>query len=109
MVPTLAAVLLLAAGLPGISGQQVSQPAKSPLTAEQQQQVSKMPVMSEEKRVKAEDIDRVMADAGMFFLDVREPKEIEEMGSYEGFVNIPVTQLEKRLGELPKDKTILTA
>jgi rhodanese-related sulfurtransferase len=42
-------------------------------------------------------------------LDVREPKEIEELGGYEGAINIPVTQLEKRLGELPKDKTILTA
>ena len=36
-------------------------------------------------------------------------EEIQEMGSYEGYVNIPITQLEKRLGELPKDKLILTA
>ena len=45
----------------------------------------------------------------MILLDVREPKEIEELGGYEGAINIPVTELEKRLGELPKDKTILTA
>ena len=65
--------------------------------------------MSENKRVEARDIDSVMTDGKMFFLDVREPTEIEELGSYEGSLNIPVTQLEERLGELPKDKTILTA
>ena len=45
----------------------------------------------------------------MFFLDVREPKEIEELGTLEGYYNIPIGDLEKRLGELPKDKLILTA
>ena len=68
-----------------------------------------MPAMNEDRRVKAEEIDSLMAEGKVFFLDVREPKEIEELGSYEGYVNIPVTQLEKRLGELPKDRLILTA
>jgi rhodanese-related sulfurtransferase len=40
---------------------------------------------------------------------VREPRELEEFGSYEGYVNIPMSQLESRLGELPKDRPILTA
>jgi hypothetical protein len=106
---TIAALLFLAAAANPAARQQQAPPPSSPLTPEQQQQVSKMPAMSEDKRVKADDIDSVMAGGNMFFLDVREPKEIEELGSYEGFVNIPVTQLEKRLGELPKDKTILTA
>jgi len=65
--------------------------------------------MSEDMRVKAEAIDDLMADKKVFFLDVREPKEIEELGSYEGYVNIPMSQLEARLGELPKDRPILTA
>jgi rhodanese-related sulfurtransferase len=65
--------------------------------------------MSEDKRVKAEAIDTVMADGRVFFLDVREPKEIAEGGSYPGYVNIPMGQLEARLGELPKDRPILTA
>lgn len=86
-----------------------SQQQRQPLTPEQQQQVSKMPTMSEDKRVKAEDIDSVMSKSNVVLLDVREPKEIEELGGFEGAINIPVTQLEKRLGELPKDKTILTA
>jgi hypothetical protein len=81
----------------------------SPMTPEQQQQVSKMPTLPEDRRVKAENIDSVMSMGDVIVLDVREPKEIEELGGYEGAINIPVTELEKRLGELPKDKTILTA
>jgi rhodanese-related sulfurtransferase len=65
--------------------------------------------MPEDKRVKAEDIDAVLSKGDVILLDVREPKEIEELGGYEGAINIPMAQLEKRLGELPKDKTILTA
>ncbi len=104
-------VLLLFAALasPAIRQQQAAPPQTSPVTAEQQQQIAKTPVAGDDKRVKAENIDTVMADKSVFFLDVREPREIEELGSYEGFVNIPVTQLEKRLGELPRNKTILTA
>lgn len=103
-------VLLLAlAGAGESRAQQTAPPAQSPLTPEQQQQISKMPAVGEEKRVKTEDVDSVMADGKVFFLDVREPKEIEELGTYEGAVNIPLTQLESRLSEVPKDKTILTA
>jgi hypothetical protein len=91
------------------SGAARTQQQSSPLTAEQQQQISKMPTLPEEKRVKTENIDSVMSLGDVLLLDVREPKEIDELGGYEGAINIPVTQLEKRLGELPKDKTILTA
>jgi hypothetical protein len=99
---------LLACGAIAALGAAAPQQA-SPLTPEQQAIVSKMPSTSEDKRIKAEEIDALMAGGKVLFLDVREPKELEEMGSYEGYVNIPVTQLEKRLGELPKDKLILTA
>ena len=44
----------------------------------------------------------------VFFLDVREPKEIQELGSVEGYVNIPLGELDKRLTEIPKDKLIIT-
>lgn len=103
--------LLVVAATAGLDAQQQQAPAQrpSPLTPEQQEMVSKMPAASEDKRVKAEEIDSLMASGKVFFLDVREPKEIEELGSYEGYVNIPITQLEKRLGELPKDRLILTA
>ena len=106
MKQTFAVVLLLAATATAAAG---AQQQSSPLTPEQQQQISKMPAMPEDRRVKAESIDSVMSKGDVILLDVREPKEIEELGGYDGAINIPVTQLEKRLAELPKDKTILTA
>ena len=44
-----------------------------------------------------------------YFLDVREPKELEEFGTVEGYVNIPLSQLEKRVNEIPKDVRIVSA
>lgn len=44
-----------------------------------------------------------------FFLDVREPKELEELGTMKGFVNIPLGQLEQRVSEIPKDALVVTA
>jgi hypothetical protein len=71
--------------------------------------LSEVQPMGEDKRVKVDDVDSVMASGKVLFLDVREPKEIEEAGSYEGYLNIPMSQLESRLGELPRDRPILTA
>jgi hypothetical protein len=105
-VLTLAAVLALTS-LPVRAQSPSPPPAAAP--AEARPKLSEVKPMSEDKRVKAEDIDSVMADGKVFFLDVREPKELEEFGSYEGYVNIPMSQLEGRLGELPKDRPILTA
>jgi hypothetical protein len=106
MKPWFAAVLILeVTAVIAVTARQQA----SPPTPDQQQQVSKTPPMSEDKRVKTENIDSVMSMGDTVLLDVREPKEIDELGGYEGAINIPVTQLEKRLGELPKDKTILTA
>ena len=67
------------------------------------------PSVGEEMRVKGEDIDKVLAKANVVLLDVREPWELEKYGTRNGYINIPISQLEKRLNELPKDKTILTA
>jgi hypothetical protein len=61
------------------------------------------------RRVEADEIDGYILEKKVFFLDVREPKELEELGTLEGYYNIPLGELEKRLGELPKDKLILTA
>jgi hypothetical protein len=67
------------------------------------------PPVGEELRVKPDDIDALLADGKVVLLDVREPWELEENGTLEGHINIPLSQLEKRLAELPKDKAILTA
>jgi len=60
-------------------------------------------------RVKPQDIDAVLADGNVTLLDVRDDNEIELLGGYHGAINIPMSQLETRLGELPKDRPILTA
>ena len=50
-----------------------------------------------------------LADADVFLLDVRNPDELEELGTVEGYVNIPIDELAGRLDEVPKDRKILTA
>ena len=62
-----------------------------------------------DRRVQADEIDKYIQEKKVFFLDVREAKEIEELGTIEGYHHIPLGELEKRLGELPKDRLILTA
>ena len=65
--------------------------------------------VGEDRRVEATDIDATLADSNVILLDVREPWELEKLGTHEGYINIPLAELEERLDELPKDKTILTA
>jgi rhodanese-related sulfurtransferase len=50
----------------------------------------------------------VKEQSNLFYLDVREPKEIAELGALKGYVNIPLGELEKRLAEVPRERTILT-
>jgi hypothetical protein len=110
MKQTFASVLIVIVAAAATMMEAARQQQQNPfLTPEQQQQISKMPTVSEDKRVKTESIDSVMSTGDVVLLDVREPKEIDQLGGYEGAINIPITELEKRLGELPKDKTILTA
>ncbi len=45
-------------------------------------------------------------DAAPFLLDVREPEEMAD-GLIAGSVNIPLEDVEHRLGELPKDRDIV--
>lgn len=61
-------------------------------------------------RISADDLKkRVDEKKDLFFLDVRTPQEIEELGTLKGYVNIPVDQLESRLSEVPKNRYIVTA
>ena len=59
-------------------------------------------------RIAAADLDRLMQEEALL-LDVREPSELKELGTLEGYVNIPIGQLEQRLDELPRDRLIVTA
>ena len=101
MRQTFRALLIVAAAGVGAAAQQPQSPPAPP--------AQQMPALPEDRRVQVENIDTVMAKGDVILLDVRDPKEIDELGGYEGAINIPLPELEKRLGELPKDKTILTA
>ena len=60
-------------------------------------------------KMACDDVMALLEKGEVFFLDVREPSELEELGTFEGYVNIPLGQIEKRLKEIPKDKAIITA
>jgi rhodanese-related sulfurtransferase len=63
---------------------------------------------SKVKQLSVDEIKSYQDKKDIFWLDVREPKELEEGGAFKGAVNIPLGQLESRLGEVPKDKVIIT-
>lgn len=65
--------------------------------------------IEEEKKLSADELKELIDKKDIFFLDVREPKELEELGTIKGYVNIPLDQLEKRVAEVPKNKLIVTA
>ncbi len=48
-------------------------------------------------------------ERNLFFLDVRTPEEVATLGTLPGYINIPIDQLEQRLGEIPRGKPIVTA
>jgi len=62
-----------------------------------------------EKQLSADELKELLDKKKVFFLDVREPRELEELGTIKGYVNIPLSQIESRLSEIPKDKLIVTA
>jgi rhodanese-related sulfurtransferase len=60
------------------------------------------------QEISTEELEKYLNNKQVFFLDVREPEEVKELGSVPGYVNIPLNQLEKRLAEIPKNKLIVT-
>ncbi len=61
------------------------------------------------KELNEAELSKLLEQPGnIYFLDVREPAEIAKLGTVKGYVNIPVSQLESRLKEIPRDKVIVT-
>ena len=83
-------LLLITAAIGFTFAQPTSQPAPKKLTPEELKQM----IDTKQK---------------FFFLDVREPKELEERGTIKGYVNIPLSQLETRVKEIPSDVAIVSA
>ena len=103
LIPLLFAAAAIAA--PASLAAQSPAPAPSPAAPP----AAARPPLDESKRVKAADIDAMLAKGDVVVLDVREDAELVETGTVKGAIHIPLGQLEARLGELPKDKVILTA
>lgn len=64
---------------------------------------------SKVRQLPAEEVKDLLERKDVFLLDVREPKELVEIGAMKGYVNIPLSQVEQRLSEIPRDKLIVTA
>lgn len=64
---------------------------------------------SKVRQLSAEELEQFVKEGkNLFLLDVREFRELQQYGSVKGYVNIPVSQVESRLREIPKDKVIVT-
>jgi len=65
--------------------------------------------LAAEKKLTPDELSKALEDkTKVFLLDVREPAELEQAGIIDGYVNIPLGQLEARLKEVPKNKLIIT-
>ncbi len=60
-------------------------------------------------RAEGDMLAELLASGDFLLLDVRRPDELEERGTVEGYLNIPVEELADRLDEVPRDRPILTA
>lgn len=60
------------------------------------------------KKLTYEEVTKLLeSPENVVFIDVREPSEIAASGTLKGALTIPVGQLESRLAEVPKDKTVV--
>jgi len=65
-------------------------------------------IISEVNDISVEEVYQIISsNQDYIILDVRTPDEFKE-GHIEGAILIPVLELDNRLGELPKDKPIIT-
>ena len=45
----------------------------------------------------------------LLFLDVREAGELQQLGTVKGYLHIPIGQLESRLKEVPRNRSVVVA
>ena len=50
---------------------------------------------------------RLDGGENVYLLDVRRPEELVEHGAIEGYVNIPIDELEARVSEVPTDRKVV--
>jgi rhodanese-related sulfurtransferase len=62
----------------------------------------------EAPRAEGDRLAELVDSDAYLLLDVRSPEEIAELGTVEGYLNIPIEELAERLDEVPRDRPILT-
>ena len=63
----------------------------------------------EAPRAEGDELAELLGSGDYLLLDVRRPEELEEHGTVEGYLNIPIEELADRLDEVPRDRPVLTA
>lgn len=58
-------------------------------------------------KLTTEELRKLLDDPQIYYLDVRELKEVEEFGTVSGAAVIPVGEVERRKGEVPRNKKII--
>jgi rhodanese-related sulfurtransferase len=60
------------------------------------------------KKLTRAELDQLLANQNTLLLDVRRPDEVSTIGGFPVYLSIQVTELEKHLNEIPKDRLIVT-
>lgn len=59
------------------------------------------------ERIPIPELQKKLKTGKVVLVDVREASEIKESGAIPGAIHIPMAQIEKRMGELPKNAEIV--
>jgi hypothetical protein len=59
------------------------------------------------ERIPIPELDKKLKGGKLVVVDVRDASEIKEGGAIPGAIHIPMAQIEKRMGELPKNAEIV--
>ncbi len=94
-----------AAGTANVTGAAESA-AAAPSTDQEQRRERPQP---NAPRADGDLLAQLLVSGDFLLLDVRRPEELEERGTVEGYLNIPIEELADRLEEVPRDRPILTA
>jgi hydroxyacylglutathione hydrolase len=59
------------------------------------------------ERIPIPELEKKLKGGKFVLVDVRDASEIKESGAIPGAIHIPMAQIEKRMGELPKNAEIV--
>ena len=59
------------------------------------------------ERIPISELEKKLEGGKLVLVDVRDASEIKESGAIPGAIHIPLAEVQKRLGELPKDAEIV--